>query len=69
MLKEPEHNTTNNPLTWFGQVCRNDGWLRFTGKQEHRRPRKTWQQYVNYNLKSLRLSKTQPQTVMLGNKH
>ena len=33
-------------------------------KQEH--GWKTWQQCVNWDLKSLKLSKGEPQTIMLG---
>ena len=50
-------------LRWFGHVCRSDDWIKkctqheVAGKQECGRPRKTWQQCISCDLKSLKLSK------------
>ena len=52
-----------NRLRWSGHVCCSEGWIKkciqyeLAGKREHDRPRKTWHQCVNCDLKSLKLSK------------
>ena len=51
MLKEPGYNTSNKP---FMLVCCSEGWIK---KCTHGQPKKTWQQCVSCDLKSLKLSK------------
>ena len=75
MLKEPRYNTTNKPFTLVWSCVSQRCWIKkytqheVAGKRERGQPRKTCQQCVNCNLKSLKLSKTSPQTVMLGKRH
>ena len=63
MLKVRGCNTTNKLFTLFDHVCRSDSWIKkcsqykMAGKREHGRPWKAWQQCVNCDLKSLKLSK------------
>ena len=62
-LKNPDITLWIKCLRWFGHVCRSNSWIKkytqheVAGKRERSRPRKTWQQCVNCDLKSLKLSK------------
>ena len=62
-LKYVDVTLRTNCLRWFDHVCRSDSWIKkcsqykMAGKREHVRPRKVWQQCVNCDLKSLKLSK------------
>ena len=63
MLKEPGYNARNKQFALVWSCLLQQGLdkkctqYEVVGKQEHGHPRKTWQQYINYNLKSLKLSK------------
>ena len=68
MLKEPGHykQTVHAGLVMFVEL--------FVGQEKASKwecglPRGTWQEWVNCNLKSLKLSKDLPQTVMHGRRH
>ena len=69
-LKNLDITLRTNLLRWFGHV-----WIlkctqhEVAGRQERGRPRNTWQQCLNCDLKSLKLPKTSPPTVMLGERH
>ena len=62
-LKNLDITLRTNRLCCFGHVCRSDGWIKkctqheVAGNGERGRPRKIWQQCVNCDLKSLKLSK------------
>ena len=62
-LKNLDITLRKNRLLRFGHVCHSDSWIQkctqyeVDGKRERGPPRKTWQQCINCDLKSLKLSK------------